>query len=675
MGIYKITEKKQKYKVKFQQQLLIPNLFVIIIGVVLLLCSCSSDTTIDEVQKKTKSTISDIAQMKAEGLISTPDYDGALKNIMYFEQQSFVEKYWYIVIVLLIWSFIFYLFIAAAAGRNKMKSPASVWKKYVVTIIFGFLGGHYFYLNKFKWIGYITMVLWLALPIWFFKEIMYFYDIPYLIFIRDTDYTTLPHLGLFYTAEVSLLCLSLLNILIGLVCTPFWTYLYNGKYFRQHVDNDAILQGKKLKVDIFYEGRLIPNIKKTNKDADYAKQVLSDEDFIMYDESDEQLSGFFKAIVTLGSSSTLKHKVGRLRALRQSCLVIKADIKQFESDNNKLYDYLSYYRIAAYRNLYLAKELIGIVKDKVSSKQQILIKDEFPEILAPKMRIHGNVSVSAESISFDSDSFFDSVRSSLSRSFEDLSSKMEKEGNISKDDFIDAAVMAGIETVIAGVEEILNMNSRTSEAIRDVECKMSRYIDYLEQALPSIISYQAELSRQSEIMVALNQCNKAFVLAYEPLRAIVFGRPTFRSFIYGMKKDYEKINSDDFRKQLLHLIQVCTEYNRIYNAQTGNDIGLSRTTNDSLKEKQNIVQNSVERPFNIPIRQQILDIVKDNTNKYQVVEHDSVKVLGLHKSKYGKKALCIRLNETFKTELEPEDFQSFIRVGDIIDYVIKNKKI
>lgn len=114
-------------------------------------------------------------------------------------------------------------------------------------------------------------------------------------------------------------------------------------------------------------------------------KVLNDEDIVIEDETDEKISGLFKNLFTLGKSSTLKSKVQRLRALRYCCQIISDDIDKFELDNNRLFSYLKYYRVAAYRNLYLAKELIGIVKDKVSSRQQELIIDEFPQLISPKI--------------------------------------------------------------------------------------------------------------------------------------------------------------------------------------------------------------------------------------------------------------------------------------------------
>ena len=387
-----------------------------------------------------------------------------------------------------------------------------------------------------------------------------------------------------------------------------------------------------------------------------------------------------KRFLTLGNSSTLKRKVQRLRALRYCCENISENLDNLDKDNTVLFSYLKYYRVAAYRNLYLAKELIGVVKDKVSSQEQKLIVDEFPELTKPQNSNPSDVYFDASQTSFNSDRFLESVGLSLSSSFDNLSEKIGKEKELAKEDFIEAGIEIAIDSLIAGITEVFDMYSRTKENIRDVEVKISEAINYLSKACPSINNYKAELIRQSEIMIALYKCNRAFVMAYEPLRQKIFGRPTFSQFIRGINKDQQYFKSDGFRRDLQHLIMVCSKYNRIYNAKTGNDeskiikpVYQEKKQAQEKKETKNPSPSQNEMIGSPQIRQQVLDLIRDNLKKDNITESSTIKSLKLDKG-YNKRALCIRINDSYSTKMAPEQFEQFLQVKDIINYVIRNKK-
>ena len=169
-------------------------------------------------------------------------------------------------------------------------------------------------------------------------------------------------------------------------------------------------------------------------------------------------------------------------------------------------------------------------------------------------------------------------------------------------------------------------------------------------------------------------------MAYEPLRQKVFGRPTFSQFIRGINKDQQYFKSNEFRRDLQHLIIVCSKYNRIYNAKTGNDeskiIKPVYQESNQPKEKKETKKTSPSQDVAIgppQLRQQILDIIRDNVKKNNITESSTIKSLKLDKG-YNKRALCIRINDSYGTKMTPELFEQFLQVKDIINYVIKKKK-
>ena len=655
--------------------------FIIIFCAIISLCSCSSGITPEEARDNASVTISDVTYLKNEGIVSFDDYNSAIDNIIAFEQKGFVGKYWWIILYL----FLVLVVIGSIEEvtdfeEDEMAKPLTKSKSYWIVGLLGFLGGHYLYLRKCKWIGISTMLLAFLFPLCFYKYFMYFYNLPGLFFPSTFDFEQFEGIGTFYKCQTILYILFVFNIIIGIVFVPYWVYQFNGNYFRKHKDNDAILKGKELEVDKFYNSILLPNIKETSEDANTSIEVANNEDFVVEDENDKEISGFWKNIVTLGNSSKLKSKVQRLRALRYCCEKLSEDLDNLDKDNTVLFSYLKYYRVAAYRNLYLAKELIGVVKDKVSSQEQKLIVDEFPELTKPQNTNPSDVYFNAAQTSFNSDRFFDSVGLSLKSSYDNLSERIGKEKELSKEDFIEAGIEIAIDSLIAGITEVFDMYSRTKENIRDIEIKISEAIDYLRKAYPSINNYKAELIRQSELMFSLYKCNRAFVMAYEPLRQKVFGRPTFSQFIRGINKDQQYFKSNEFRRDLQHLIIVCSKYNRIYNAKTGNDeskiIKPVYQESNQPKEKKETKKTSPSQDVAIgppQLRQQILDIIRDNVKKNNITESSTIKSLKLDKG-YNKRALCIRINDSYGTKMTPELFEQFLQVKDIINYVIKKKK-
>lgn len=676
--------------------------FVILFCTILSLCSCSSGITPEEARENASTTIADVTYLKNEGIISLEDYNSAIDNIITFEQKSFIGKYWWILLYLfLILVLIGTIEEVTDVEEDQMAKPLTKSKSFWIVGLLGFLGGHYLYLRKCKWIGISTMLLAFLFPLCFYKYFMYFYNLPGLFFPATFDFEQLEEIGIFYKCQSILYIIFVFNILIGIIFVPYWVYQFNGNYFRKHKDNDDILNGKELEVDKFYNSELLPDIKKTNEDAETVMKVLNDEDIVIEDETDEKISGLFKNLFTLGKSSTLKSKVQRLRALRYCCQIISDDIDKFELDNNRLFSYLKYYRVAAYRNLYLAKELIGIVKDKVSSRQQELIIDEFPQLISPKNINPSDVNFDANQISFDSDRFFDSVGQSFVSSFESINSKLEKEKDISKDDFIEAGIEIAFDSIIAGIEGLFDQYSRTTASIKEVEGMINEAVRYLEKAYPAIQRYQAELARQSELMIALYQCNRAFVMAYEPMRQKVFGKPTFSKFVHGINKEKScsksdkgqpfllkylsemnngmfYLNSDDFRKDLQHLILVCTEYNKVYNAKTGNDT--NRITKPEYqrsfkKDKKNSTEEKVSYKHNqhaveVISRENILSIIRGCLKNEHVNEGNSVAYLDLSNRENVVDSMCQQLSTIGNKRIKRNDILKCKNIKEVIDLVI-----
>lgn len=657
--------------------------YTILVGVLMQFCSCSEAPSVDEVTQNKKEIISELNQLHADGFITQQNVNDAIANIVSFEQKGFIGQYWWVILFIFISMLLIISFVLITdPEEEQLAHPIKNSKAYRVVAFVGLFGGHNIYLKKYSWISVLTILLTIVFFFWNYKYVMFLYDLPSVFFISNLNCIYLEEMGTFYWWQVILITLYIINFLTGIIFTPFWVYQFNGNYFRKHKDNDAILNGNSLEVDHFYNSKLIPHINEVKSDVKYVKQVLKDDSYIIEEDGDEKISGFFKNIFTLGKSSELKSKIQRLRALHSCCELLQTDLDTLDEYNEKLYSYLVYYRVAAYRNLYLAKELIGVIKDNISSKQQELIKDEFTNLIKPENNSSTNLQFDSSQISFDSERFFDTLGNSFTKSFDPINKKLESEKEISKQDLLSAGFEFAFDSVIAGIEGIIDQYQNVSASLRETQKQINEAVEYLGEAFPAIMRYQAEMARQSEIMVALSQFNKAFIMAYEPMRQKVFGRPTFSQFLHGINKDTEYFKSIEFRHDIHHLIQVCTEYNKIYNtkfeqgacrAKKNSMRSASNCQSDTAKEiTDNVSINNSESPVPLVLdREFVLTTIRKVLKNKHIVEGNTLTFLDLTQNGPMVKNLCEELSAVSGKKIDKQDIFKRQNIREVIDLVLK----
>ncbi|WP_283686671.1 TlpA disulfide reductase family protein [Dysgonomonas sp. Marseille-Q5470] len=268
---------------------------------------------------------------------------------------------------------------------------------------------------------------------------------------------------------------------------------------------------------------------------------------------------FGKNVITGGKSSKLEKKMDRLRCLSASCSDLKENLKILADFNKRLSDYLETARITSYRNLFLAKELIFIGKKKVEGKKQVVLVDKSHEI-AEVMDLKVD---KVEDVNYQSDLFFSNMGLSLSNSLDKLNKSIEIKGGVSKGDLTDVAIDFAIDALFHSIEQIIDVNKEMKEALIKAEYGINSAIKYIDQSIHAILIYKASLLRQSEILVALVVCNKAFIAAYEPLREKIFGEPSLSRYIFKNKAEEDFIQSIQFKEDIKHLMILCSEYNKI----------------------------------------------------------------------------------------------------------------
>ena len=345
---------------------------------------------------------------------------------------------------------------------------------------------------------------------------------------------------------------------------PYYVFRYNANYFRKNKSEDRMLIGKS---DSYDSANEIVNkeIGQVNKDLENINIYVKEDYFIEDPNKDKTFWGSLtrgaKNFITFGNSNKLEMEMNRLRCLSTCCDELGDLYDSCRFCNEILSGDLISSRIAVYRNLYLAKELIGIVKNKLSTKQQSLLVDYYFKCDMPKYQMNIN-GIANLDVSFNSEVFLDSLGSDLTVIFDNLNTKLENE-SLSKKDFVDAAVLTGLNVFVNGLSAIIDLNIRTKEARSEVQTQTTNALLYIDEAVIGIQEYQKYILRQKEILEALEKANIAFIQAYVPLREQVFGKPTFWKFLTGIPKNRELFKTNEFREDLQHLILVCTEYSKI----------------------------------------------------------------------------------------------------------------
>lgn len=320
---------------------------------------------------------------------------------------------------------------------------------------------------------------------------------------------------------------------------PYGRYLYINKYFRRSEHEFDILKGNVTQVEQFYSDlshtfdERNMNLKshlaeaqacacETNPSTDWAKKLG-------------------------GGLNFEKKKFENMQRISDEMNDIYHD---FQADNYRMMCYLTDARIAAVRNLYLAKELIQIVHS-LKGKEQILRQDELE-------MLDINIDITMPNMKLDTEKIIqDTVMNAMKSYNLILRSGMGK----------GAATLAGGAMVIAGVADYISNRNQQRETLAK---KSLELVDSMKEAMDKVTQSQAQMLRASELLSALYNANKAFIAAYTDLRDLCFGEVSFRSFWHGTIKEQEAYETNEFKQSMQHLINVCNEYNKINQQTLGN---------------------------------------------------------------------------------------------------------
>lgn len=363
-------------------------------------------------------------------------------------------------------------------------------------------------------------------------------------------------LFLFWPSSWKFMIISTISIVIAgcivllwitdIAWIPWRCYWLNHTYYRHDLREIELLSSQKTDVDKLAFA-IKPKVKDTiNSLNGLLKQTKS----VQAQKYTGKTSSFnLKRIVsvTFGNDKWAEFELDRLKALE---LVLKDYTRtqdRFADLAKNLNIYLEEARNTAYRNINLAKELIGWMR-KIKTQQTILEKDR---------ELHSNYST------FD----FSTIQMSeinLGVDFDSTCKQCVKTTNLLMTAGLRLGPSLAIGAALSLVNHIADALQKAQRLCEEANEKSRLAVKGIGESLNNIVKSEADILRAYEILTALNEANKAFIQVYVPLRDAYTGYyPSFHYFIRGGFKIPER----NYRDDLIHLQQVTSEYNKINKAK------------------------------------------------------------------------------------------------------------
>lgn len=412
------------------------------------------------------------------------------------------------------------------------------WNKYKIWLdwlFLGWMGCHRYILRSYAGFGYFILVT--AMIIANIRELCLY------LFYPSTW-------GMWEMGSFTHACLwvMIVCLILDFFYIPWRCYVLNHNYYR-HDRNEEIIT-RRQPTDIMSFGLSVPEI--ANSSANSIKNTLSAIKRTHQQEFRGK-KGFFAKVgrALSGDDPWLRFEQNRARTLQRECKKAEEAQNTYAEICENINVYLEESRHNAYRNFSLAKELIRLaVKTKKSSTEltcDVALDDS-------KMTIVTSVdSINEIEAGVDWGS---TTQNAIDSSMNLLSLGIKGPW----------AIGIGIgASLLNGVFEAIN---KAEKACEEANEQCAEAIAQLAKVNDAIITSHANILRAAEIIIALNKANEAFWQAYISLRDEVFSKtPSFSEFLFGAKVPSYLKENEEFRLKIAHLIQVCSEYNKINKAK------------------------------------------------------------------------------------------------------------
>ena len=544
------------------------RILILVLSMGLILGSCSSHGSFSN---RARSERVYVAKQYKSGRIDAVDYETVKKNISSYEEKGFIKAYWPAAVFCLLWCFWGLVTLGTAdPDRIEPLKLKSVYRTYLLSFPFGsvselFDGGSPEQIENGD--GTKTGGVLLVLASLF--------GIPILILIFWADinyYWNVPILYLRSVPGVLLACILFINVVIIPIILPVMVSRYNAKHFRCHYENQVILSGGKTRIDLLAE-----SIKDTNRNIGLELDIINNHlaRGVNYQRDvDDGLFSWVKRgvadVFTTGDYSKMLRESSYLEEVKSNYELILSRLNSLKDAANLMSVYLEEQRKAAYRNIYLYKEILSLSNNNVRGKVQTLVQDvvllKDPNNLMLHESLGQNSDIQGTTDLVDTQLFEigDSVGSLVARVWNEDLRDAEKKAEV---------LIQGVVVAINVVGRLLTINGEVTQKRTLIEGDLMKLAEAISSAQNTILEYQAVIARVMEVEMALNACNKAFVRAYTPINRYVFREGTeklterFKQVAWVGRQQWMsssmQAEQNKFIEDLYNLQRLCSDYNKI----------------------------------------------------------------------------------------------------------------
>ena len=546
------------------------RVLILVLSMGLILGSCSSHGLFD---KRARSERLYVAKQYKKGSIDIVDYETVKNNISSYEEKGFIKAYWPAAVFCLLWCFWGLVTLGTADPDPDRIEPLrlkSAYRTYLFSFPFGsvlelFDGGSPEQIENGD--GTQSGGVLLALASLF--------GIPILILIFWADinyYWNVPTLYLRSVPGVLLACILFINVVIIPIILPVMVSRYNAKRFRHHYENQVILSGGKTRVDLLAE-----LIEDTNRNIGLELDIINNHLAGGVNYQRDVDDGFFSwvkrgvaDVFTTGDYSKMLRESAYLEEVKSNYELILSRLNRLKGAASLMSVYLEEQRKAAYRNIYLYKEILSLSNSNVRGKVQTLVQDvvllKDPNNLMLNESLVQNSDIQETTDLVDTHLFEIgySVGALVERVWTEDLRDAEKKAEV---------LIQGVVVAINVVGRLLTINGEVTQKRTLIEGDLMKLAEAISSAQNTILEYQAVIARVMEVEMALNACNKAFVRAYTPIHIYVFREGTvqlsvrFTQFAWVGRRHWMspsmQAEQNKFIEDLYNLQRLCSDYNKI----------------------------------------------------------------------------------------------------------------
>lgn len=547
------------------------RVLILVLSMGLILGSCSSHGSFSN---RARSERLYVAKQYKQGVIDIVDYETVKNNISSYEEKGFIKAYWPAAVFCLLW---FFLGLAALGetdpdpDRIEPLKLKSAYRTYLFSFPFGsvcelFYGGSPEQIERVDgilswcWDG-LKLVSIFCVPIitlLFWADINYYWNVP-ILYLRSVP-------------GFLLACILFINVVIIPIILPVMVSRYNAKRFRHHYENQVILSGGKTRVDLLAE-----LIEDTNRNIGLELDIINNHLAGGVNYQRDVDDGFFSwvkrgvaDVFTTGDYSKMLRESAYLEEVKSNYELILSRLNRLKGAASLMSVYLEEQRKAAYRNIYLYKEILSLSNSNVRGKVQTLVQDvvllKDPNNLMLNESLVQNSDIQETTDLVDTQLFEigDSVGSLVARVWNEDLRDAEKKAEV---------LIQGVVVAINVVGRLLTINGEVTQKRTLIEGDLMKLAEAISSAQNTILEYQAVIARVMEVEMALNACNKAFVRAYTPINRYVFREGTeklterFKQVAWVGRRHWMspsmQAEQNKFIEDLYNLQRLCSDYNKI----------------------------------------------------------------------------------------------------------------